>query len=224
MISHHKVTNVHLMAGQAALRNRDATKDALIQAVGTLITSQGFDALGVNAVAREAGVDKVLIYRYFDGLSGLLAAYGNQGDYWWQVDDLIGDHLPGPSEDSLSAWLSLVFQRHVDYLRHHLVTQVVLAWAMSERNPLTEALEETRERRGRELMHRILAKTGTDDRDTMRYIGPVMTLLQAASDHLVAHGRLQRTYGGVDVASDFGWSQIYETVEVMLAGLLNEGG
>lgn len=201
-------------------RNSDATREALITAVGSLIERDGCGALGVNAIAREAGVDKVLIYRYFEGLSGLFAVFGEQGHFWWEVDDLIGEHLPGPTEDDLAGWLSLAFRRHVDYIRHHSVTLDILAWELSERNPITEALEELRERRGRDLMRQVLLKTGTESSDTMRYIGPVMTVLQAASDHLVAHSRLQRTYGGIDVASDFGWSQIYETADAMLVGLL----
>ena len=35
----------------------------------------GFDQLGINRVATRSGVNKILIYRYFGGLSGLLEAY-----------------------------------------------------------------------------------------------------------------------------------------------------
>ena len=47
------------------------TRRRLISAVGSLLAREGFKGIGVNAVAREAGVDKKLIYRYFDGLPGL---------------------------------------------------------------------------------------------------------------------------------------------------------
>ncbi len=46
-------------------RSKETTRLRLISAVGTLLARQGFNALGINAVAEEAGVDKVLIYRYF---------------------------------------------------------------------------------------------------------------------------------------------------------------
>ena len=39
-------------------------------------------ALGVNAVAARAGVSKVLIYRYFESLDGLIAAYIRTHDFW----------------------------------------------------------------------------------------------------------------------------------------------
>ena len=40
----------------------------LIEAVSTIITEEGFSKIGINKIARTAGCDKVLIYRYFGGL------------------------------------------------------------------------------------------------------------------------------------------------------------
>jgi hypothetical protein len=58
----------------AAPRSRDraATEERILAAVGQVLARDGFGAIGVNAIAREAGVDKVLIYRYFGGLPELL--------------------------------------------------------------------------------------------------------------------------------------------------------
>ncbi len=57
-------------------RDRDATQAAILDAAQLLIAEEGFESLGVNAVARRAGCDKQLIYRYFGGLDGLIAAVG----------------------------------------------------------------------------------------------------------------------------------------------------
>ncbi|MBK7457943.1 MAG: helix-turn-helix transcriptional regulator [Betaproteobacteria bacterium] len=53
-----------------------------------MLARDGFGAVGVNAIARQAGVDKVLIYRYFDGLPALLRAWGESGRFWPRVADL----------------------------------------------------------------------------------------------------------------------------------------
>ena len=53
-----------------------------------MIVRDGLAAVGVNALAREAGCDKVLIYRYFGDLDGVYATYAAQSDFWWNVDDL----------------------------------------------------------------------------------------------------------------------------------------
>jgi AcrR family transcriptional regulator len=68
--------------GAGMARDRRETERKLIEAAGRLMAREGFARLGVNAVAAEAGVDKVLIYRYFDGLPGLIRAYARQGDFW----------------------------------------------------------------------------------------------------------------------------------------------
>ena len=61
------------------VRNREATRGQLIKAVGEILAEKGFAALGVNAVARQAKVDKVLIYRYFNDLEGLIKAFAQEG-------------------------------------------------------------------------------------------------------------------------------------------------
>jgi len=57
-------------------KNRDETSRKILDAALSLAGEEGFAALGINAVARRAGADKQLIYRYFGGLEGLLAAAG----------------------------------------------------------------------------------------------------------------------------------------------------
>ena len=56
------------------LRNRKATEQRLLSAIQELIEESGFEKLGINAVASKAGVSKMLIYRYFGSLDGLVAA------------------------------------------------------------------------------------------------------------------------------------------------------
>jgi AcrR family transcriptional regulator len=72
-------------------RDKEETKMRIVAAVGRQLARAGFRDLGVNSIAKEAGVDKVLIYRYFGGLPELLTAYANEGDYWPTSAELIGD-------------------------------------------------------------------------------------------------------------------------------------
>lgn len=46
-------------------RDRDVTEQRMLKAVGEMIRRDGFEKLGVNAVAAHCGVSKILIYRYF---------------------------------------------------------------------------------------------------------------------------------------------------------------
>ena len=66
------------VAPQRPARDREATKARILGAVGVVLARDGFGAVGVNAIAKEAGVDKVLIYRYFGGLARAAARMGRE--------------------------------------------------------------------------------------------------------------------------------------------------
>ncbi|MDZ7592579.1 MAG: helix-turn-helix domain-containing protein [Rubrivivax sp.] len=58
---------------------------ARVGVVGMVLARDGFGAVGVNAIARQAGVDKVLTYRHFGGLPERLRAWGERGPFWPRV-------------------------------------------------------------------------------------------------------------------------------------------
>lgn len=58
------------------------TERSLLDAVSHIIETDGFTKIGVNRIAKEAGCDKVLIYRYFGGLDGLLVEWAKRHDYY----------------------------------------------------------------------------------------------------------------------------------------------
>lgn len=201
-------------------RDRETTKTRLLDAVEGLIAEEGFGALGINAIARRAGTDKVLIYRYFGGLAALLAAYAEEGTFWWHVDDMLAEPLPGPDdEDGLSACLAAIFARHAAFLRAHPVTLEVIAWEIAQRNELTEALESVRESRGLEMMRRVAERFDIDERAFLREVGPMFALLGAAANHLAARGRRLRVFNGIDLHSDEGWRTLEGSAARMIAGV-----
>ena len=70
-------------------RNRPLTEARILDAVEFLLLEQGYPVVGINAIAKQAGCDKVLIYRYFGGFEGLLQRFAESRILWWQVDDIL---------------------------------------------------------------------------------------------------------------------------------------
>ena len=196
------------MATSCKTRDRSATSKRLVEAVETLLAREGFRGLGINALAREAGVDKVLIYRYFGGLSQLIAAYAEEGDLWWIPAEIIGPDLPPPEDDTLSGWLTLVLQRHMAALKRRPLTVEILAWGLVERNALTEALNRVQERRGQEVLAHIFERF--PPADWHRAVA-WMALLGAATDFLVLRAQTAG-YFLVDSGSERGWHYIENAV------------
>ncbi|HEV2178794.1 MAG TPA: helix-turn-helix domain-containing protein, partial [Gemmatimonadaceae bacterium] len=81
-------------------RDREATRNKLMDAVERIAIRDGFEACGVNAIAQEAGVDKVLIYRYFGGVDGLISTVIAERAAWPKAAPLPDGGSPGSTLSS----------------------------------------------------------------------------------------------------------------------------
>ena len=199
--------------GAAAPRGRDraATEARILGAVGAVLARDGFGAVGVNAVARQAGVDKVLIYRYFGGLPELLRAWGESGRFWPRVADLLG---PDPqtllARPAAERW-ACFFEHFIDALRRRPLTLEILAAEMIERNELTAILEAEREAWGEEAA-RVL---GGAELAARPHLQGITLLLLAGVQYLLLRSRRIRIFGGVDLHSDAGWARLKQSIRLL---------
>jgi AcrR family transcriptional regulator len=197
------------------VRNKSITRKRLISAVGSLLAKKGFKGLGINALAREAGVDKVLIYRYFGGLPGLISAYGKEGDFWPSALELAGGDFHGYANLSLSEKLSVLTRTYIKALRKRPVTCEIMIWEMSERNELTAELEEVRESSMMEFFQMFLLTE-----DNKKDLQVVVALIGAAISYLVLRSKNIDLYAGLDLSSDRGWKRLEKAIEVLIRGLV----
>ena len=189
-------------------RDKESTTLRLVDAVGTLLAREGFGALGVNAVAREAGVDKVLIYRYFGGMDELLHAFGQSGEFWPSIAEVIG-HDPSelvarPIGERWAKGLS----RYAQELRRRPVTKEILAWEQIEQNELTAILKQAREEWFVELMTHFPDDSDSTDADVVTTV----LLLVGAIHYFVVRSRLHADFSGVAIDTDEGWQHLDEVI------------
>ena len=196
-------------------RNRETTRQLLMGAVGELLAEKGFAGLGVNAVARQAGVDKVLIYRYFGGLSGLIKAFGQEGDFWPTIEELAGGDIDAFRQLSLDSKLTALGINFLRSIRRRPLTQEVMAWEMVQRNALTEELEIIRETRMLRFAELFLPVDGARV-DVMA----MLAIFGAGLSYLVCRSRWVRWYNGVDLDSEDGWQRIETAVGQMVQGIM----
>lgn len=190
-------------------RDRAATEERILAAVGEVLARDGFAALGVNAIAKQAGVDKVLIYRYFGGLPELLHTWGASGRFWPRVADLLGDDPQALLALPPAERYARFFSHFVDELRLRPLTLEVLAAEVVERNELTAILEAEREAWGDEAT-RVLGGDALASRPFMR---GVTLLLVAGVQYLLLRSRKIRVFGGVDLRSDEGWDELKHSID-----------
>jgi len=164
-------------------KSRINTENKIIQAVEAILLTRGFATIGINAIARKAACDKVLIYRYFGNLEGLLKAFAEQHDLWWQAEDLIDDDLA--AQKTLSLFLDTLLKKHIKEIQKRPLTQEIMAWELSDHNELTIALARTRAERGLLLVKKIRSLFANPNID----IGGILGIFGASVNYLIIRTR-----------------------------------
>lgn len=118
---------------KARKRSRKDTEQRFQDAVLELVAESGFAKLGVNLVAERAGADKVLIYRYFGDLDGLLERVAQSRNWLPSVDELCSDLSSEPSRV-----LTELTRRISQHIRRDAPTCQLSLWRHVAQNPLTE--------------------------------------------------------------------------------------
>ncbi len=166
-------------------KSRVKTEQKIIKAVESLLLNEGFPALGINAIARKAGCDKVLIYRYFGGLEGLLERFSQQYDLWWDVDEIIHENMDEITQLSLPQFLDLLLKRHIKAVQQRPLTQEIMAWEMSASNALTRALNKIRTEQGMLLVKKVRLHFNQPNID----VGGILGIFGAAINYLIIRTR-----------------------------------
>lgn len=198
------------------LRDRAATEGRILAAVSQVLARDGFGAIGINAIAREAEVDKVLIYRYFGGLPELLRAWGSSGRFWPTVAELIGPDRGAVLAMPIADRFAFFFDRFIDALRARPLTIEILAAEIVQRNALTAILEAEREAWG-EQVERLL---GGEDFRRRPHLHGLTLLLVAGVQYLLVRARTIRVFGGIDLSGDAGWQAIKAALRAAAQPLL----
>ena len=77
-------------------RDREATERRLLDTIGKMIAEDGFEKIGINAIATQSNVSKILIYRYFGSVEGLM------GWIYYHPVDIANDYFIQKTEKAFS--------------------------------------------------------------------------------------------------------------------------
>lgn len=198
--------------------DREETERRLIAAFDRVWTRDGIQGLGVNAVLKEAGVGKALLYRYFGDFVGLARAWA-QGETF----------LPRPSgpADPTGASRGDAVGRHVDSamayaqaLRRRPKTRELLAIELLGSSPLTQALDGMRSQFGREMRQFVMASGAAEGEDAFAlsfFVTAAMTYLAMRADH-VPH------YYGLRLDREEDWPKVERMLRLVAERVLKPGG
>ncbi len=193
-------------------RDKEKTKMRIVDAVSRRLARDGFRGLGVNSIAKEAGVDKVLIYRYFGGLPELLAAYANEGDYWPTSAELIGD-LTTVKAESAADWLVYILTKVQMAIRNRPITLEILRWEIVDNNELTHQFAEIRTRVAIECLTFINQQYPFPPELDVLALG---TFILSGVIYITLRTDTNPNYLGMDFSTEESWDRINRLVVSMI--------
>ena len=188
------------------MKNREQTEEKILEAVGSIIENQGFEKVGINAIATEAGISKMLIYRYFGGVEELIAQYLIQKDYWANTDAaMINPEAVGDSIKSM-------FRQQVEQLRNDITLRRLYRWELFTDNQNIRQLRNRREENGCRLIKMVSALTGCPDAQ----VAALASILSASISYLALLEDQCQSYNGICLQTDEGWNQLMQGIEMII--------
>ena len=187
-------------------KDRDFTTKRLLDAVGEIIIKDGFDKVGVNAIASKAGVSKVLIYRYFGSVDNMIVEYLSQNDFW------VNFSVDFPKNENLKEFIKKMFRDQINQLRNNKLAQELYRWELTSHNSVIEKLRLKREAKGVTLIT-IVSQLSNHPHEE---VASIATLLSAAISYLILLSNNCPTYNGIDLQTDKGWEQIACGIDLLV--------
>jgi len=199
-------------------RNKEQTQQRLIDATIELLKNNGYASLGINSIAEQAKVNKALIYRYFDGLPGLMRAAAKELDL--TQTNLIDFSLPNDQgKVDLKALLYTSFQSIHENLQKDPLAQNLMIQELSEENEMTRTFAEAREQQGLEVTEqaKVLFSTVSGQKNIDAFdLQAAFALSSAAIYYLTMRSSTVQMFNGVDIQSEEGWDRICSTLANLL--------
>jgi AcrR family transcriptional regulator len=200
----------------AGTRDRKNSETTLINAVHRLLLENGFQAVGINAIAEKAGLNKVLIYRYFGGLEGLLKTYAQRMDPFPAIVTRVEiairkNHLNAPEEVGKAILTSIM-----EELSRNRSFVELLKWELTEKNQLTQSIAESREINGTRLT-RLFDRFMPPGHDID--VQAVTALLTGGLFYLIMRADTADTFNGIPISTLEGRHRLLDGALLMASAL-----
>lgn len=192
------------------MSRREHTERQILNALEAQIKDTGMGGVGINAIAKRAGVSKELIYRYFDGMPGLMLAWMQEQDFWTGRSGLLKDE---ESSQLPPATLILsMLHDQIEALARNETLREVRRWELIELNEVTTQLAQRRERAARSFIDRVDGLTDEVD------VPAVVSIMLAGVLYLMLRSKTESHFLGVPLRTNEGWTRLYAALEQIVRG------
>jgi AcrR family transcriptional regulator len=191
------------------LRSRPATEALIVEAGERILLRDGFPGLNVQTLAAEAGCDRKLVYRYFDGVDGVVERIAGRADAALAASLA---SIPRVETASLRTFARISLLTWLAALRASPLSLRLMAWALVEDSDLLRRLEADRSAILQAWLRERRPRLRTPpEGDTVA----LNAVLLAAVQQLALSASIRPNVGGMAL-DDAGWARIEVALDVLL--------
>ena len=188
---------------------RQATEQRIIKAFEKVLRRDGAEKLGVNAIIKEAGVGKGLLYDYFGGLEGLAEAWVKNTDFVPSMEDIVGEPLETFREKSTAECIGQIHVNYATMLKQDKLAGQLMAEELLKKSALSKPMQTIRHHIGKSHEAFFMQDEKFMDPDAMALI----FVLQAASNYLALRAQHAPVYNGIDIGKPEGWDMMMQMIK-----------
>ena len=197
------------------LNRKENTKKKILLALKQQLMDQGFRGIGINVVARRAGVSKELIYRYFGSMDNLIRDLMVQEDYWaMQSSKDVESYNNSKFVSKENEIINMLFQQ-IEDLRNNKELQEIRRWELIDLNDLTFELSQRRETSSKDFLKRNGIVEGNIE------AGKLAILLSGIL-YLVLRSKISNEWFGINLEDKNGWDILKLSLKSLVKASFSE--
>ncbi len=196
------------------LRDKERTKVKMVQSVGKVLLKKGYTGLNASAIAKEAGIDKSLVWTYFGSLNNLVEEYIAQRDFWkFKAKESI-ENLTVVTKEVDEHDMAALLQFQFKTLLEDEILQRIMLWGISEKKDFLRNLSDEREIIGEEIFKNI----DPQFKNSIIDIRAILAIVLAGIYYLTLHGKTNGSlFCGIDLNTDEGEQRIKDSIAQIIS-------
>ena len=197
---------------QLIKRNRAATTQRIVEALEQILTEEGLEGISIQALAERVPVSKVLIYRYFGSIEGLLDYYMKQGRIVPHFSsDWLAQIQPTHPQELASIWSTQALRLFRQYRTSRTAREILQA-TVKDKDRLAETISKSLDEELTRLVNQLAFVNGANHQ-------AISAVLLGALSYLTIQAQLDRPVIGLDLRSEAGWQQIEQVIRTIYKAL-----
>lgn len=191
------------------VRNKERTKQKMIDAVGEVLKEKGYAGLTINNIVNQAKVDRKLVGLYFGNVNHLIEEFLHHRDYWMtkvapKIQTVV-EQTNNFGQNEITSILHTLY----DEVSNSTDLQKILSWEVSEYQDKLRTLADSREELGKELFK----LTDKDFAGTNIDLRAILALQISGIYYLILHANANgSTFCGIDIKTADGQKSIKDAL------------